>query len=406
MTNNPLEFKENYDVIIVGAGPGGSIAARDCAERGLETLVIEKRQELGTPVRCGEGLGEAWMDIAGLEYDPTWCVKEIKGAIVFPPNEKSLKMPTENKGYIVERKIFEKRLAEQAGRKGAKYLLKTRVKHAIKEDGKVKGVVAVDDEGQEKEYRAKIVIAADGVESPTAKSIGINTVNKLIDIESGYEYEMTNINVDPEDTEYINIWIGNEIAPGGYIWAFYKSNDTANVGIGVNSVMKEKTAKEYLDEWITNNPQYFENAVITEKKGGAVPIGKPIEQPYENGFMIIGDAAHMVNPIHGGGMGIAMESARIAAKVAAEAIKQEDYSKEFLSKFAEEWWETRGKQLLEVQKVRKFVETLSDKEFNKLREILDAEGVLELTEASDFSKFLKIFKKSPKIAMKAVKAFK
>ena len=406
MTNNPLEFKENYDVIIVGAGPGGSIAARDCAERGLETLVIEKRQELGTPVRCGEGLGEAWMDIAGLEYDPTWCVKEIKGAIVFPPNGKSLKMPTENKGYIVERKIFEKRLAEQAGRKGAKYLLKTRVKHAIKEDGKVKGVVAVDDEGQEKEYRAKIVIAADGVESPTAKSIGINTVNKLIDIESGYEYEMTNINVNPEDTEYINIWIGNEIAPGGYIWAFYKSNDTANVGIGVNSVMKEKTAKEYLDEWITNNPQYFENAVITEKKGGAVPIGKPIEQPYENGFMIIGDAAHMVNPIHGGGMGIAMESARIAAKVAAEAIKQEDYSKEFLSKFAEEWWETRGKQLLEVQKVRKFVETLSDKEFNKLREILDAEGVLELTEASDFSKFLKIFKKSPKIAMKAVKAFK
>lgn len=406
MKETPLEFKDEYDVIIIGAGPGGSIAARDCAEKGLETLVIEKRQELGTPVRCGEGLGEAWMNIADLEYDPTWCMKEIKGAMVYPPNGKALKIDTENKGYIIERKIFEKRLAEQAGRKGAQYLLKTRSKGVIREDGEVKGVKAVDDRGNEREFRAKLVIAADGVESGTAKSAGINTANKLIDMESGYEYEMTNLNFDEEDTKYINIWVGNDIAPGGYIWAFFKSEDTANVGIGVNSTMKEKTAKEYLDEWINNNPKYFKDSVITEKKGGAVPIGKPLKEPYTDGMMIVGDAAHMVNPIHGGGMGIAMESARIAAETAEKVVQKKDNTKEMLKEYGEKWWKKRGNHLVEVQKVRKFAESLTDKDFNKLREILDGDKVLELTEANNFSKFKEIFKKSPKIAIKAVKAFK
>ncbi len=405
--NNPTKFKDKYDVIVVGAGPGGSIAARDCAEKGLDTLVIEKRQELGTPVRCGEGLGEAWMEKANIEYDPTWCIRETTGAIVFPPNEKQLKVDPVNNGYIVERKIFEKRLAEQAGRKGAEYLLKTRVTDVIKNNGKVEGVKVKTDRGKTKKFKANIVIAADGVESPTAKLAGINTSNQLKDMDSGYEYEMANLSFDSEDTRYINIWMGNDIAPGGYIWAFFKDEDVANVGIGINPTQNDtdKTAKEFLDEWIENHPEYFEDAVITEKKGGAIPLGEPLDEPYTDGLMIVGDAAHMVNPIHGGGMGLAMEAARIAAEVAKESIEEENYSEEFLSRYGERWWEQRGNHLMKVQKVRKFAESLTDKDLNKLREILDEDQLLELTEASKFKQFLKLFKGSPKIAMKATKAF-
>ncbi len=403
-----IDFKDQYDVIVVGAGPGGSIAARDCADRGLDTLVIEKRQELGTPVRCGEGLGEVWMEKADIEYDPSWCMRESKGAILYPPNEKELKIDPENNGYVIERKIFEKKLAEQAGRKGADYLLKTRVTDVIKENGVVKGVKVKGDEGETKKFRSKIVIAADGVESSTAKAAGLETVNKLRDMDSGYEYEMANLDFDKEESEYINIWLGNDIAPGGYIWAFFKDEDVANVGIGINPELEEKgkTARDYLDEWIRNHPEYFSNASVTEKKGGAIPLGEPIDEPYTDGLMTIGDAAHMVNPIHGGGMGLSMEAARIAAEVAEEAVEENDYSEEKLSKFADQWWEQRGNHLMEVQKVRQFAESLTDRDLNKLREIIDEEEVLQLTEASKLKKFLKLFKGSPKIAMKAAKAFK
>lgn len=405
---SPLKIKEQYDVIVVGAGPGGSITARDCAERGLETAVIEKRPELGTPVRCGEGLGEVWMDKANLEYNPLWCVRETTGATVYPPNEKPLKINPENNGYIVERKIFEKKIAEEAGRKGAQYLLKTRVIDVIKEDDEVKGVKVKTDKGKVKRIKSKIVIAADGVESTTAKLAGLRTVNPLKDMDSGYEYEMANLDFDEEETRDIHIWLGNEIAPGGYVWAFFKDQDVANVGIGINPTLEEadKTAKQYLDEWIENHPEYFEDAVITEKKGGAIPLGKPIEKPQTHGLMVIGDAAHMVNPIHGGGMGLSMEAGRIAAEVAEKAIEKKDYSAEMLSEYGERWWKQRGEQLLQVQKVRKFAESLTDKDLNKLREIIDEEGVLELVEASNLKKFLKLFKGSPKIALKAAKSFK
>lgn len=403
-----IDSEKEFDVIIIGAGPGGSIAARDCAEKGLETLVIEKRPELGTPVRCGEGLGEVWMDKADLEYDSSWCYRETRGAIVYPPNENSLSIDPENNGYVIERKIFEKKLAEQAGRKGANYLLKTRVTDVIKEDDEVKGVKVKKEDGKMEKYRSKLVIAADGVESKTAKSAGIKTDNKLKDMDSGYEYEMANLNFDSDETRDIHIWLGNDIAPGGYVWAFFKDEDVANVGIGVNPALKEegKTAKEYLDEWISEHPEYFKNSVITEKKGGAIPLGVPLEKPYTDGLMVIGDAAHMVNPIHGGGMGLSMESARIAAEVAEESIEERNYSEEFLSKYGERWWEQRGKHLKDVQKVRKFAESLTDKDLNKLRKIIDEDQLLELTEASKLKQFLKLFKGSPKIAMKAAKAFK
>lgn len=403
--SNPVKPGSNYDVIIVGAGPAGSIAARDCAEKGLNTLVIEKKQELGTPVRCGEGLGEAWMDIAGLEYDPLWCRRKIKGSIVYPPNEKSLEINTENQGYIVERKIMEKKLAEEAGRKGAEYLLKTQVKDVIKEEGVVKGVKVKNEDGEET-YRAKIVIAADGIESTVAKSAGLDTLNPIKDMDSGYEYEMTNLNFEKAESKYIHIWLGNEMAPGGYIWVFFKEEDVANVGIGVNPSMAEESAKKYLDRWIEDHPEYFKDSTIIEKKGGGIPLGEPLEEPYTDGLVVVGDAAHMVNPIHGGGIGEAMESARMAADIAEEAVEQEDYSKELISKFGDRWWKKRGNQLKDIQKVRKFAESLSNKELNKLRDMIDQEDLLNLIEANKLKTFTKMFKSSPKIAMKAAKAFK
>ncbi len=391
---------QEWDVIIVGAGPGGSIAARDCANYGLKTLVIERRQEIGAPVRCGEGLGEVWMKKAGLEYDPTWCLKEMHGAVIYGPKKVKMVIPTENKGYIIERKMFEKKLASQAIKAGAKYLVKTQVVGVIKEDGFVRGVIAENAEGRF-EFKAKLVIAADGVDSQTAKYAGINTVNGLTEVDSGYEYEMEGLNIDY--TDKIHIFVGNKIAPRGYVWIFPKSETRANVGIGILGSEESKTAKEYLDEFIRSHPEIFKNAGIIEVKGGSVPVGAPLEKPYANGLLLVGDAAHMVNPIHGGGMGTAMEAARIAARIAKEAIESNNVSEEFLKKYADEWFEVRGNQLLQVLKVRKFFEKLSDDDMEKLGEIFTPETLLEFSDGKKLKVFAKAFAKHPKLMLIAAK---
>lgn len=391
--------KQKYDVIVVGGGPGGSIAARECAKYGLKTLCIDKRQELGAPVRCGEGLGEVWVKKALLDYDPSWCLWESHGAMVYAPNGKEVEVRTKNKGWVLERKIFEKKLAEQAIHAGAKYLLKSRVYDAIKENDAVCGVKVETPEGNF-DIRAKLIIAADGVDSKTARYAGINTFTPVSEVDSGYEYEMCGVNCPPEDL--IHLFIGNEIAPRGYIWIFYKSKDRANVGIGISGATNTdgtKSAKHYLDNFITAHPAYFKNAGVIDIKGGCCPVTSPLEKPYANGLLIVGDAAHMINAIHGGGMGTSMEAAMIAAKIAKKAIDANDVSEKVLKDYADVWYQERGNQLLQVLKVRKFFEKLSDKELNDLAEVFTPETLLEFADGKKLTTFAKVFAKNPKIAL-------
>ena len=69
-----------YDVLVIGGGPGGSMAARYAAENGMKTLMVEKRQEIGSPVRCGEGIARIWLNECGIEPDPAWISHEVDGA--------------------------------------------------------------------------------------------------------------------------------------------------------------------------------------------------------------------------------------------------------------------------------------------------------------------------------------
>ncbi len=398
-----MRFEEEYDVVIVGAGPGGSIAAREFAKRGLSTLVIERRQEIGAPVRCGEGLGEVWMKKAELEYDPTWCLQEMRGAVLYAPNGKPVKIPTDNKGYVIERKMFEKKLAAQAIREGAQYLVKTQVYDVIKDEkGFVAGVKTKGGLLGARDFKAKLVIAADGVDSQTAKYAGINTFNPLSEVDSGYEYEMAGLKMD--DPHMIHLYVGTEIAPRGYVWIFPKGKDTANVGIGIAGD-NQQTAKHYLDKFIASHPEIFEKAGAYEEKGGCVPVGAPLEKPYADGLMIIGDAAHMVNPIHGGGMGTAMEAAVIAARIGAEAVSRGDVSEQALKPFADEWFKERGEQLKRVLKVRKFFEKLSDDDMNYLADVFinDTDLLLRFSDGDKFSSAVKLFAKHPKLALLAAK---
>ena len=101
-----MKYLEKYDVIVVGVGPAGSICALECVKKGLSVLVVEKRQEIGAPVRCAEGLAKHWFDDVGIEIDPQYCRWKIIGGKVYSPSGKFVEITKDTEGYILERKIF------------------------------------------------------------------------------------------------------------------------------------------------------------------------------------------------------------------------------------------------------------------------------------------------------------
>lgn len=384
---------EKYDVIVAGAGPGGTSTAKYLAEKGIDVVVFEKRQEIGVPKRCGEGLSESAIKLLDQKIPKKCIAQSIDGAIVYAPNGKSVEIEYgETVGYILERKVYDKWLAEEAARKGAKIITKANVKDVIKDsNGFVKGAV-VEWEGKKYKVESKVLVAADGVESTIARKAGLNTTNLLVNIDSGYQFEM--VGIELEDPHKIVFYFGNEIAPRGYIWIFPKGKDKANVGIGIGGSFAKKSAREYLHEFVENN-ENLKKGSITEVNAGGIPVGGFLKNMVLHGFLVVGDAAHQVNPIHGGGMKEAQIAGKIAAQVIAEALEVGDVSSKALSKYNELWWEQRGKELEKVQKLREVVEKLSDEDLNFLAENLTGQDLIDFTHGKNLIKLAKLLIKRP-----------
>jgi len=379
----------DYDVIVVGAGPGGSLAAKTCAERGLDVLLIEKRQEIGVPVRCAEGVGRQEFE-EFVKPDEKWIASEIENAELYSPSGYRVKLSADQAGnevgYVLERKIFDRHLAMLAGKAGAEVLTKTSAVSMKRENGTVK--LEIRSMGEFQELTTKIVIGADGVESRVAKWAGIDTTLKLNEIESCVQYLMTDIDFDPTTTYF---WVGRKYAPGGYIWLFPKGDNSANVGIGVMPSMAEKPAKYYLDKFVKEN---FPEGEIVEVVVGGVPVKGAIDTAVADNVMLVGDAARHTDPITGGGIINAMKAGYHAGITASEAIEKGDYSESFLRRYDRRWMDDFGQTLIRNRKLQEKMLKLDDNTFDKLFKGI---GDMPIGEMSVKRLALELFKKEPKL---------
>lgn len=294
--------KYECDVVVVGAGPGGSMAARYCAEGGLDTILIEKKAEIGAPLRCAEGVSKKWLEEVKVTPDPTWIRADMKGAIIKSPQGTSFQLDESKAGaevgYVLERHLFDKALARDAANAGAKIMMRTSCTGIIREGGKIVGITGKS-MGEEIEIRAKCVVAADGYESQVGRWAGIDTNLKLNDIDSCIQYRMCNIDITPDYCEFVIA----SVAPGGYVWIFPKGEKVANVGIGVMGKLctKGADAKYYLDKFIAEHPR-FKNGQILEIMGGFVSTCPGLDCAVDDNIILVGDAARIIDPITGGGI--------------------------------------------------------------------------------------------------------
>lgn len=227
--------------------------------------MIEKRQEIGVPLQCAESTNEATFETIGIKPSKRYLCSEIVGADLYSPDGTHFQMTPDNeKGFILDRKVFDKHLAIESAKTGTDIMLKTTVKDLIIKEGNIKGVVAKH-MGKPMEIEAYLVIAADGVESNVARMAGLNSTYRINDICSCAQYKMVGIDVEPN---YMQFYFGHKIAPGGYLWIFPNENGEINVGIGIRNT--KETAYKYLHNFISNLSGTLVNLMLVEYLSQAI----------------------------------------------------------------------------------------------------------------------------------------
>lgn len=367
------------DILVVGAGPAGSSAARYAAKGGADVLMIEKRQEIGSPLRCAEGISKGLLSKVDIQLTPECIGGEVKGAKIVSPSGHVLTISEQQAGdevgIVLNRVFFDKLMAKFAADEGVQIMLKTSANRLLKEDDKVAGVGAEGLNG-DLEIRAKCVVGADGFESQIGRWAGINTNLKLKDITSCFQYSLTNIDIDPDYSEFT---LGS-VAPGGYAWVFPKGESSANVGLGIQASKLKSPGmiKRALDDFIAKNEKLKKGRQL-EMVSGAVSACAPIDRTIADNLILVGDAARQIDPITGGGIANGCIAGRIAGEVLAIAYRENDFSEESLQRYEKGWRDEMEERLYLNWMAKEKLVTLSDETFDKVIETLSQTGVEKLS---------------------------
>ncbi len=370
--NSVITKTLKYDVLVIGAGPAGSIAAKTAAEQGMKVLMVEKRQEIGSPVRCAEGVSKRAL-VELVDLDPKWISTEINGGRIYSPDGSCVTIEEPGSGLVLERKIFDRELAALSIRYGAEVWVKSRAIDLIRENGCISGAVIRRLDG-DYAVHAKVVIAADGVESQVGRWAGISTYCKPDEVDTCAQYLIKGISINPN---YCDFYLGHKIAPRGYAWIFPKGDDSANVGIGISGNISNESAIDYLNRFVEKK---IGGGSILATIVGCVPVSGTLSEIVHDGLMIIGDAAHQNDPVSGGGIINSMLAGNIAGEVAAKSIKKGDVSRASLIEYERRWHKQVGRTFRHLRVIREGVLRFSDETLNDLARVLMKARKLSLIE--------------------------
>jgi len=367
-----------FDVAVIGAGPAGGMASLQSARSGLNTLLLEEHPKIGEPVHCGECISDLALKKFDLNLPKHVVASDVKGIrVVFPDRTSTV---LREKGYVLEKHLWEQWLADQAVKQGAELKLNSRVTDIKRIADKWE--ISCGDE----KYESKVLIDASGVQSVSSLKLGLN---KRFESVIGIQYEM----LDIKNEGWLDFYIWPRLAPVGYLWMIPKNNGRANVGL---ITPQKNKAKTFLDEFI-KEPE-FNGKKIVKAFGGLIPNSGPVENTFDEGLMLVGDAAGFTSPMFEGGSHIGLKSGEIAANIAAKAIEKNNFSKEILKEYYDIW-------IKEFPPYEKLLRgksdfySFSDEELNIIAGALPK----ELNKLSPISKIvvgLKLFAKSPKIFRK------
>ncbi len=325
---------DEADVIVVGAGPAGATTAFYLAQSGLDVLLLEKSRFPREKV-CGDGLTpRAVKSLVGMGISVTeqdgWV--RNKGLRVIGAGQR-LEMPWPELssypgfGLVRTRHDLDEALARRAEQAGARLIEGVTVTGPVRHErsGRIRGVIARPDGGEERRYAARVVVAADGNSSRLSVSMGLRKRDdRPLGVAVRTYYTSPRHNDDYLES-WLDLWDGDRLLPG-YGWIFGMGDGTSNVGLGLLNTSAAFGHTDYhalLRKWLKGMPAewgFTEENRTAPIRGAALPMGFNRTPQYHQGLLLVGDAGGMVNPFNGEGIAYAMESGQILARTVVQAL--------------------------------------------------------------------------------------
>jgi digeranylgeranylglycerophospholipid reductase len=374
------------EVVVIGAGPSGIVAALHLAKSGISVTVIDQKKTIGLPKKCAEGITLSVLSECGIPIEKSWISMEFSKAKIFPPDGKGVVIDLGARiKCTIDRPLFEHDLSLLAKKAGAKFLLEHEAISLVLEGGHATGIICKTPSGR-KSIHCCAIICADGASGRISSSLA----GPMKDVITCFQYELSGIITEP----VLSLYFGEQIAPGGYAWIFPKSGTRANVGLGIKA---KGNTRDFLDRFIAENPNIFSGHKVVGRLGGIVPVRPRIKMTYGN-VLLIGDCGGTVNPLHGGGIELGMKSGILAARIITE--NNEDLrigNFGALKDFEKQWNASYGRRLSALYKGQKFLYSLDDQSFNRFIHAFSAAELQTLYHGSTQSRLAILARKAPRL---------
>jgi digeranylgeranylglycerophospholipid reductase len=371
----------DYDVVVVGGGPAGCMAAKYAAKEGVATLILEEDAEIGVPVQCAGLISKRALEESELRTT-SFVNCELKGAIVRSQSHELLIESSEKRAFAIRRNIFDKELAKEAQKEGADLRLDSKVRDLKKREGETK--LRIRTVNGTEEIRARVVIGADGAKSRVARIAGLRVVENFlhcVQIEGEYEA------VDG----FAEIFVGKTIAPGFFAWVIpLGSDNTARIGLCIDKrCSRQPKSLLFLKRNLSEHPILAKKYKGTRSSFTAgiipIPVGGGLQRKAATvkidrgtGTLLVGDAAAHVKPITGGGVYYGMKCGKLAGEIAAKACLTGDIK--VLNVYERRWREAIGNEIAFGLKIHRLRCVMTDKDIETIFRTLTQERIVHQIE--------------------------
>jgi digeranylgeranylglycerophospholipid reductase len=358
-----------HDIIIIGAGPAGSLAAYRLAARGHKVLVLEKKPRPGMKTVCTGIIGQECADVFNI--DERAILRKVNTASLFSPSGKRLHLRrAEPQACIIDRTAFDTAMAEQAQQAGAEYHFNRRVQNVIVENDHT--TVTVEYRGKAQVIPSRVVVIASGFNPGLIRRLGLG---EFRDFTIGVQTE-----VKSPDTDEVEVYFG-DMAPGFFAWLVPTIPPMARVGL-----LSRRNAGLYLKKWLAELAA--RGKIAPDEVGikyGGIPL-RPLSRTCGERLVVIGDAAGQVKPTSGGGIYYGLLSTEIAAEILHKALQDDDLSAKRLARYERGWRKKLGREIRTGYWFRRLFERMNHRQIDRIFAIVKAVGIDEaLLKAEDLA---------------------